>query len=97
MKSITELIQLNNEESSKIKSERASIVKDFVERLNSDRKKEGYKSLRASFYAVKMAHMNLEDLYWFYKNCETASCGFSRAWWGSLKNNGKNTQTISRG
>jgi hypothetical protein len=37
--------------------------------------------------AIKMSHMSESDLYWFYKECSTAKCGFSRAWWGLLKIN----------
>ncbi len=69
------------------KSERAEIVKQFVDRLNADRVVMGYKPLRASFYAIKMAESGLKtnsDLYWFYRYCEEAK-DFSKTWWWSLK------------
>lgn len=85
MRTLQELLQIKTSSASNIRSERASIVQDFVERLNKEREGTQYKPLSPRSVAVKMAHLSLEDLYWFYKNCDNASCGFSRAWWGSLK------------
>ena len=68
------------------RSERAELVKKFVDQLNSQRVKDGYKALPASFYAIKMAQAKLStnDLYWFYRYCEEAK-SFSKCWWWSLK------------
>ena len=67
----------------KIKSQRAYCISLFVDRLNKER---GYlKPLSAGFIAFRMSHMDIEDLYSFYKKCEDASCGFSPCWWSELK------------
>ncbi len=68
------------------KSERAEIVKKFVDRLNSQRQQDGFKVLPASFYAIKMAQAKLStnDLYWFYRYCDEAQ-SFSKCWWWSLR------------
>lgn len=69
------------------KSERAEIVKKFVDRLNEDRIKSGYKPLPASVYAIKMAETGLKtnsDLYWFWGFCNDAK-HFSKCWWGTMK------------
>jgi len=70
------------------KSERAEIVKKFVDVLNDDRIKSGRKSLSASFYAIKMAEAKLstQDLYWFFAYCQESK-NFSSCWWWSLKSN----------
>lgn len=76
------------------KSERAEIVKKFVDRLNADRISSGYKPLKASVYAIKMAQSGLKtnsDLYWFYRYCEDAK-NFSKCWWWSLKPNKNNDE-----
>lgn len=69
------------------KSERAELVKKFVDRLNAERVSSKYKALPPSFYAVKMADAGLktnQDLYWFYRYCDDAK-SFSKCWWWSLK------------
>lgn len=69
------------------KSERAEIVKKFVDKLNALRESAGYKKLPPSFYAIKMAESGLKsntDLYWFYRYCEDAK-DFGKCWWWSLK------------
>ncbi len=74
------------------KSERAEIVKKFVDKLNADRVRDGRKPLPASFYAIKMAQSGLKsnfDLYWFYGYCNDAR-NFSSTWWWAL--NPKNTK-----
>lgn len=68
------------------KSERADIVKKFVERLNKSRTENKYKPLPARFYAIKMADAGLKsnfDLYWFFKYCDETK-NFDKTWWWSL-------------
>lgn len=68
-------------------SERADIVKKFVERLNKSRIENNYKPLPAKFYAIKMAQSGLKsnfDLYWFFKYCDETK-NFDKTWWWSLK------------
>ncbi len=80
-----------NDKNTVQKSERAELVKKFVDRLNGDRLSSGFKALPASFYAVKMAQARLStnDLYWFYRYCQEAK-SFSKCWWWSLKPEEKN-------
>jgi len=45
-----------------------------------------FKPLEARAVAIKLGHIkNNSELYWFYKTCENAKCGFSKCFWGSLK------------
>ena len=70
----------------KIKSERAEVIKFFVDKI-VDKKGKKY---RPSFIGMKLAHLELKDLYWFQsvfrdienrKGIEAANKYF----WGSLK------------
>ena len=97
MQNLKELIEKykNNKQQSEVrKSERAELVKKFVDRLNAGRTGK-YKPLPASFYAIKMAQagLSLHDLYWFYGYCNDAN-DFSKCWWWSLKP--QDQQTIQR-
>ena len=67
----------------KIKSQRAYVISLFVEKLNSERGDR--KPLSPKLVALKMSHLDIEDLYFFLSKCEKASCGFSPAWWHDLK------------
>ena len=88
MKSLEEILKdykIKNKSSFQ-KSERAEIIKKFVDRLNADRIGK-YEPLPASVYAIKMAEAGLKtntDLYWFYRYCDDAK-NFSRCWWWALK------------
>lgn len=64
----------------KATSERASLIEQFVIRLNNSRTAGGYKPLKASFYASKMSHIPTDELYFFYKKCDQAK-NFSSLWW----------------
>lgn len=77
--------ELKVESKSKATNERASIVEYFVLPLNEERRKAKLKPLTAQFVAVKMAKIPTDQLYPFFKDCVRAKCGFSKAWWGSLK------------
>jgi len=71
----------------KIKNKRQYALSLFVERLNQER--GNLKPLSPTFIAFKLSHLDVEDLHYFYKQCEQANCGFSKAWWGSLKTDRK--------
>ena len=86
IKEIIENYKIKNKSDTTV-SERADIVKKFVDKLNTSRKKNGFKELPARFYAVKMAQSGLKsnfDLYWFYKYCDETK-NFDKTWWWSLK------------
>ena len=68
-------------------TQRNEVIKKFVDRLNADRRKVGFKELSPRFYAIKMAQSGLKsvwDLEWFYAYCDDAQ-NFSSTWWWSLK------------
>ncbi len=68
----------------KITNERQAVIKEFLERLNADRDGVQYKKLAPSFVAVKLSHLNLQDLYYFLRVCRDAK-HFSKYFWYSLK------------
>lgn len=67
-------------------SERATLLKDFIDVLNSERVSSGFKPLSKKFYAVKMSHLSVSDMYAFYSECKHAK-SFSKFWWWALKPN----------
>lgn len=70
-----------------IKSERAYIISQFVERLNQERGE--LKPLAPSYVAFRLSHLKKDDLYFFLAQCEKANCGFSKCFFGSLKTDRK--------
>ena len=79
-------------------SERAEIIKKFVDRLNADRVSSGRKPLSAGFYAMKMYQYGLKtnsQFHRFYGNCADAN-NFSSFWWWKItkeKNEKNNTNS----
>ncbi len=59
-------------EKSSVNSERAEILKIFVDRINSERKEAGYKKLPARVIAIKTSHLDLWDLKVFLGQCKEA-------------------------
>jgi hypothetical protein len=76
-----DISKFTNREPSKIKSQRAEVLKMFVDRLNAERTGK-CKPLPASFYAVKMSMLSVQDLREFYGYCDEAQ-NFSKTWWWS--------------
>lgn len=70
-----------------IRSERAELVQKFTDRLNEGRVKDGFKPLTPRAVAVKIAHLDTSDLYFFFKQCSQAKSFGARFWW-SLRPNG---------
>lgn len=64
----------------KVKSERAELVKFFVDRLLN---KDG-KPFPARFIAFKLAHIPTKDLYYLQSTCNKAK-SFGACFWGSIK------------
>jgi len=81
---LSELLKNYKKEKTEIKSERADLIKQFTEILDSDRIKNKYKPLGAKYYAIKMSHLSTQDLYWFLSYCKDAK-NFSSTWWFSLR------------
>lgn len=72
-------------EKTKITNERQELIKQFLDRINAERAGTKWKPLSARAVAIKVGHIPTSELYWFFKNCEQAKCGFSKAFFGSLK------------
>lgn len=66
----------------RITNERQLVIKDFLDKLNSDRK--NFKPLKAGFVGMKMSAMNTRELKEFYNDCCKAK-NFSKYWWWALK------------
>lgn len=74
----------------KVNSERADLIKFFVERL---RDKKGKKYL-PRFIGYKVAHLEVKDLYYLKSVCEKSD-NLGKTFWGSLKINGTNRTSKS--
>jgi hypothetical protein len=61
-------------------SERAELLERFVTRLNNSRIAGGYKPLGAKFYAMKMSHIETDELHAFFKKLDSAR-NFSSLWY----------------
>lgn len=75
---------------SKANSERASVIQEFVEELNAERKGTKWKPVHPRAIAVKLGHIKkLSDLYYFLGQCRKYKAEgkgeFGRCFFGSLK------------
>lgn len=67
-------------------SERQFLIAEFTKKINQEREGTQYKQLPIQAIAKKLVHLkNMEELRFFYKSCDEAKCGFSRAFFGNLK------------
>lgn len=66
------------------KSERADLIGRFHTKLNAERVGTKYKPLSVKFVAVKLGHLSVSDLYFFYKKCSEGE--FGKIFFGALKN-----------
>jgi len=60
-------------------NERSSLIEPFVSRINNARKVKGYKPYTAGYIAMKMSHIDTEDLDEHYKMLDK-SRAFSALW-----------------
>lgn len=72
----------------KIRNERQYANSLFVDRLYGLKDKKG-KVFEKSFFCFMMSHLSIPDLYAFYKTCDTYKDGFSKCWFGALKDRPK--------
>ena len=81
MKSIAELnIKApTTDESAKYLNTRSVALKPFVEKIDGDRKRSGYKPYGAAEIARCMSHIATDDLEYFYRQC-TAAKSFGALW-----------------
>ena len=54
-------------------------IKPFVERINASRKAAGYKPYPESMIAIKMSHIETQDLNGFYKKLDQSN-NFCALW-----------------
>ena len=65
-------------------SQRASLIKEFLERLNKEREGTTWKPLTARAVAVKLGHLDTWDIGIFLAKCKEAK-SFTGCFWGNLK------------
>lgn len=65
-------------------SERADLIGRFHVKLNQERKGTKYKPLSVKFVAVKVGHLSVSDLYFFFKRCNEGD-SFGKVFFGALK------------
>lgn len=65
------------------KTERGELIQYFHDRVNETRDGKKYKKLKMGFFAAKLSHLSLTDLYYFKRVCEDAK-DFSKYFWWSL-------------
>jgi hypothetical protein len=65
-------------------SERAELIGQFTNRINSERAGTKYKELNPKFIAVKLGHLRTNEIRDFYKVCSNGGC-FSKVFFGALK------------
>lgn len=83
MKPLKELLKI--ETSRETLNKRQATLKKFLEKLNKDRKENGYKPLTGQRIAVMLSHLDQWDLDAFYASCEEKGKNFSKFFWWSLK------------
>jgi len=83
MKKLAETLTLRPK--SKINSERASVIDEFVQAINQDREGTKYQPIKPRAIAIKVAHLKLPDLYYFLSKCKDYKGSFSKCFFGSLK------------
>lgn len=66
-------------------SARGEMLDKFLEKLNPSREAAGYKPYNHARLSVLLAHVPTDDLYSFYRQCETANIPFSAYFHWALK------------
>jgi len=87
MKSLFDLLptQEIQKKKSGANSERASLVQEFVETINVERKNTKWKPVTGRAIAIKTSHLSKHDLYYLLSICKSSKSGFSKCFFGSLK------------
>ena len=76
------------------KSERACIINRFTKRINADRVGTTYGEISGRAVAMKLSHVNKQDLLYFYDLCSRSS-HFSKCFFGRLRSKGGNLDRLS--
>lgn len=77
-------------EKTKVKSERADIIRQFMEEINKERIGTKWKPMTGRGIAIKVGHLkDNKTLYYFLSQCKRykneGKGGFSKCFFGSLK------------
>jgi len=72
----------------KIRNGRQYVLSLFVEKLQDCKDAKG-KPFTTSYYAYRLSHLSVEQLYDFYRICNEANCGFVICFFGALKTDRK--------
>jgi len=67
------------------RDERSYYIRMFMEKINAGRVGTKYKPLSFVGVQQKLKHLSDFDVKWFYYECEKAKCGFSKCFFGALK------------
>lgn len=73
---------------SKATSERASLLEQILEEVNSERRGTKYKPLKAPYLAIRLAHIETKDLYYLIsqaKDYKRRHGSFSKYLFGSIR------------
>lgn len=89
IKPLFSLLTLANSAKTRIKSERADIIRQFVEEINAERVGTKYKPVSGRAIAMKLSHLKDNGtLYYFLSQCKdykNRNGSFSKYFWGALK------------
>lgn len=90
MQEINEIIKkIDETQKTRIKSERADIIRQFLEEMNKERLGTKYKPLTARAVAIKVGHLkDNATLYYFLSMCKdykNRKGSFSKYFFGALK------------
>lgn len=86
-----EIFSFNNyklPEKKKLTNERQTVVKDFVDAINSERIGTKFKPVTGKAIALQLAHLSIEELYYFLSMCrdyKNRNGSFSKCFYGALK------------
>lgn len=72
----------------KIRNSRQYVLSLFVEQLKDVKDKKG-KPFTVAFYAYKLSHLSIDQLYDFYKICSESNSGFCKCFFGALRTDKK--------
>lgn len=92
MQSLFEIIEkIDYTQKSRIKSERADIIRQFLEEINKERVGTKYKQLTGRAVAIKVGHLkDNATLYYFLSECKdykNRGGSFGKYFFGALKVN----------
>lgn len=70
------------------RSERGDLIEYFMTEANADRDGAKFKKLPLSYYAFKLSHINVKDLYYLKSVCEDArrrGNSWSKTFWWQIR------------